>query len=637
MNLREKIMSLTTYNENIWSSKAVKKSLELPKGLKKSPYPDFIKPELATLIDKPPENDQWLHEIKFDGYRILAFKQGNEVILYSRTKKDWTRDFESIAKAIKTLAIQNIVLDGEVVILDKQGKSNFQLLQNSIKSKKHADFIYFIFDILYYDHYDLRKLPLIERKDLLKQVLNEAPPVLQYSDHLIQVKGQEVFENACGMALEGIISKRTDSPYLSKRSKDWVKIKCLKRQEFVIGGYTPPQGSREHFGSLLLGVYNKKGQLNYAGNVGTGFTKNTLKELHEQLQKHASDSNPFTTEPKGLSRIHWVKPKLVGEVEFTEWTEDKHLRHPSFKGLRLDKKASEVLLEEETPLEEVAHQFKLTNPHKILYSEDKITKEDLLHYYDSLSEYILPFLSLRPLTLVRCPSQYKECFFQRHPNKNTPLALHSLQDSEEKEDYIYLDNKEGLFSLVQMGVLEIHIWGSTITHLDQPDLIVFDLDPAPDVPWKKVVATALELRDHLAQYQLKSFVKTTGGKGLHVVVPIQPQYHWGEVKEFTHVFVQLLEQLNPKEYISTMTKSKRRGKIFIDYLRNQRTATAIAPYSTRAKIHAPVSTPLSFEELSQKIEDNTYTIKTLPERLNQLKEDPWKDFWEIKQSLRLDE
>lgn len=642
------IEELATYYNSVWNSKELKKqTFLLPKGLVKSPFPDFFTPQLATLVDKASEGEQWLHEIKFDGYRILAFKKGDDVILKSRTNQDWTDNLEVIADAIKALSKKNIILDGEVVLLDKQGKSDFQLLQNSIKGKQDAPYIYFLFDILYYEHYDLRKLPLLERKKILKNLLNKKSPTLHYSDHIIN-NGQEVFEHSCAHALEGIISKRIDSTYSSKRSKDWLKIKCTKRQEFVIGGYTSPQGKREYFGALLLGYFNKEGQLEYVGNVGTGFSNASLKEIYQLLVAHESQSNPFSTEPSSTSLIHWVHPKLVGEIEFSEWTKENHLRHPSFKGLRLDKKASEIQREKETPLKQIKTQkplskklktrFVLSHPTKILYPEDHITKEDLLIYYDTVSDYILPFLSLRPLTLVRCPSNYEHCFYQRHFNKTTPKALYPIdvKNDEGTEQYIYLKDKEGLLSLVQMGVLEIHPWGSQITHLEQPDIIVIDLDPAPDVAWSKVVSNAIEIRDYLAQYQLRSFVKSTGGKGLHVVIPIKPEYDWEDVKEFTHVFVQFLEQLKPDEYISTMSKSKRGGKIFVDYLRNQRTATAIGTYSTRARLHAPVSTPLAWEELSNRIEDNTYTIKTLHQRLSELKVEPWGDFWSVKQSLRLD-
>jgi bifunctional non-homologous end joining protein LigD len=649
--------------EHIWSNEGLKKApkkktntneliktptILLPEGLCASPFPEFIAPQLATLVDKPPEGAQWLHEIKFDGYRILAFKKSNEVVLKSRNHKVWTQDLQSIADAVQALPFEHIILDGEVVVLDAEGRSDFQLLQNSIKHKSKPPFIYFLFDLLYFDEFDLRELTLIERKSILKNVLNAQIPLLHYSDHIVK-DGQEMLEHSCNYSLEGIISKRLDSTYLSKRSKDWLKIKCLHRQEFVIGGYTPPKKSRSHFGSLFLGVYTQDGTLDFSGNVGTGFKESTLKDIHQQLIQNKSESNPFNSKPPGSTRAHWVQPSLVCEVEFTEWTKDGHLRHPSFKGLRLDKKASEVVREFKTPLEEIKKEkhvtkkqkpdFIITNPTKILYPEDVFTKEDLLNYYDNVSDYILPYLALRPLTLVRCPTNYNQCFYQRHYNKTTQKALHPVEDlkDEEHEQYIYLNDKQGLLSLVQMGVLEIHPWGSRINHLEQPDIIVIDLDPAPDVPWSKVVAGAQEVRDYLAQYQLTSFVKSTGGKGLHIVVPIKPEYGWRDVKEFTHVFVQFLEQLKPKDYISTMTKSKRGGKIFIDYLRNQRTATAIGTYSTRARLHAPVSTPLAWEELSDRIEDNSYTIKTLPQRLKHLKEDPWHDFWHIKQSLRLDE
>jgi bifunctional non-homologous end joining protein LigD len=650
-----------------------KTSLLLPEGMSPSPFPDFISPQLATLVDKAPDGEQWLHEVKFDGYRILAFKQKNKVVLKSRNNKDWTPELLNVAEAIKSLPYEHFILDGEVVVVDKDGKSDFQLLQNSIKNNKQSDFLYFIFDILYLDQYDLTSLPLLERKSILKQVLSSASAMLNYSDHIVN-EGQEVFEHACEHDLEGIISKRVNSPYCSHRNKDWLKVKCIKRQEFVIGGYTPPKGGRSNFGSLFLGVYNQAGDLEYTGNVGTGFDDTSLKFIYEQLLHHKSATNPFITKPPGFSTAHWVQPVLVGEVAFTEWTTDGHLRHPSFKGLRLDKKATEVIREKEIHLDKIpkektrskkikkkseltgsdetqeesilnavdrvskSNKFVLTHPTKVLYPEDKITKQDLLNYYDAVSEYILPYISLRPLTLLRCPSHYQQCFYQRHFNKTTPKTLHpiEIEGSTEVDQYIYLNDKAGLLSLVQMGVLEIHPWGSHINHLEQPDILVIDLDPAPDVPWTQVVAAAIEIREHLIEYHLHSFVKSTGGKGLHVVIPILPEYEWDEVKVFTHAFVKFLEKLKPNEYISKMTKSKRKGKIFIDYLRNQRTATAIGAYSTRARIHAPVSTPLAWEELSDRIEENTYTIKTLPKRLNALQADPWKEFWKIKQSLRLD-
>lgn len=620
----------------------------MPANLKESAFPSFIKPELATLVDKVPQGENWLHEVKLDGYRILAFKKGKEISLKSRNNKDWTDDLQLIHEKLKELPINQVILDGEVVVLDEQGKSSFQILQNSIKAhKKNVSLLYYVFDILYFDKYSLMHLSLIERKAILKSLLMNAPPDIRYNDHFLG-NGGEIYKQSCNLALEGIVSKEINSTYVTKRSKDWLKIKCLKRQEFVIGGYSPPQGTRTGFGSLYLGVFNDEGGLIYTGNVGTGFTELSLKEIFEKMQKLTSATNPFKSKPPKSKTATWLKPVLVAEVEFTEWTEDGHLRHPAFKGLRMDKKAKAIHKEIETPLSEIKPSKKnnkaksaivLTHPDKILYSEDKITKQDLLNYYELVADRMLPFIKLRPLTLLRCPNQYTKCFYQRHFNQGTPKTLYPMKESENPEEqYLYLKDKEGLFSLVQMGVLEIHPWGSTINDLDYPDVIIIDLDPAPDIAWKQVVAAAIEIKEILLkQLKLKSFVKSTGGKGLHVVIPIRPEYDWETVKEFTHTFVQYLEKINPKNYISKMTKAKRTGKIFVDYLRNQRTATAIAVYSTRARLHAPVSVPLAWEELGSKIENNSYTLKSLPKRLEKLAEDPWKNYWEVKQSLPLDE
>ncbi|MBA2650026.1 MAG: DNA ligase D [Legionella sp.] len=631
----------------------VKPKIKLPKDLNPEAFPQIIHPQLATLVNKAPEGDAWLHEIKFDGYRILAFIENKKVILRSRNNIEWTKELLPVAHALEKVTSKNLILDGEVVLLDEQGKSDFQLLQNTIKANQSSKFIYYIFDILYYDTYNLMRLPLLQRKEILRALLPEKNPTLFYSDHIIN-GGEFIFNHSCELALEGIISKKVDSLYETKRSKSWLKVKCIKRQEFVIGGFTNPQGGRSHFGSLFLGVYNKAGDLEYAGNVGTGFTNASLKEIYEQLQDHTSSTNPFNTTPPDAKKAHWLEPVLVAEVEFSQWTQDNHLRHPSFKGLRLDKKAKEIVREKAQTLTKVEKELaitksnskdlngktiNLTHPEKILYPEDKFTKEDILDYYQVVCDYIMPFIQKRPLSLVRCPHNYQSCFFQRHYNATTPKALKSV-DIESKgviEPYIYLDSKEGLFSLVQMGVLEIHPWGSKVCNLEMPDIIVIDLDPAPDVTWKEVVAAAFDIKKELSQLKLKSFVKTTGGKGLHVIFPIQPEYDWDQVKNFTHVFVQYLEKKKPNKYISKMTKSERGGKIFVDYLRNQRSATAIAAYSTRSRLHAPVSVPLEWDELSDKQKNNFYTIKTLPKRLIALKKDPWEDFWTTEQSLNLDD
>ena len=652
------IEEISKHYERIWTKTGAKKApkpankskapkIKLPSHVTPTPFPDFISPQLATLVSKPPPGEQWLHEVKFDGYRILAFINKDQITLKSRNNKDWTDYFPQVVEDLKQLKLNKGVLDGEIVMLDKEGKSDFQLLQNSIKDNLDAPFIYYIFDLLYYDQYDLMPLPQIERKELLRKVLKNSYNTLRYSDY-IKTSGDEVFEHACQMSLEGIISKQAQAPYISKRSNRWLKIKCIKRQEFIIGGYTPPKGKRSAFGSLFLGVFNSKGELEFSGNVGTGFTQTSLLELFKKLQQNKQQHNPFNSTPPKSQNATWVKPVLVAEIEFSEWTSNGHLRHPSFKGLRWDKKAKQVKKETVKPLKsegikdkpkKTKSPFKITHPDKILYPEDRITKEELLHYYDFISPLMIPYLKNRPLTLLRCPDDYSQCFYQRHFNKTTPKELKAvlIESKGKKGEYIYLNDKKGLLSLVQFGVLEIHPWSSTVNTIEQPDWITIDLDPAPDVSWNNVVTAAFDIKNHLEQYKLKCFVKTTGGKGLHVVIPIKPHYDWDEIKNFTHIFVIYMEQINPKKYISTMTKSKRSGKIFIDYLRNQRGATAVSVYSTRARPHAPISTPLDWDELSSDKRDTDFSLKTIIKRIETQKSDPWGAFLKSHQKLPLDE
>ncbi|MDI9817582.1 MULTISPECIES: DNA ligase D [unclassified Legionella] len=637
--------------DNIWHKKGLKKAVGkkvaisklLPSDLKPASFPRRISPQLTTLTDKAPGGPEWLHEIKLDGYRIIASKEGKSIQLMSRTHTDWTENFPNIVNKLKQFPVKRIIFDGEVVLLNKNHQSDFQLLQNAIKSEKGQAFIYYIFDLIYYDQYDLRGLTLVERKKILRNLLPDNDAVLRYSDHIIN-HGNEVFKKACELALEGIISKNIQSTYQGKRTKSWVKVKCGKRQEFVIGGYLKPRGSRQYFRSLMLGVFNNRGELVYSGNVGTGFTNQTLKEVFKQLQENRSNENPFHNKLSGVKDALWVKPKLVAEVEFTEWTAEGKLRHPSFKGLRRDKAVKLIKKEEEMPAEELAKESPgkiiLSNPDKVLYEEDNITKQDLFNYYETISPFILPFIRNRPLTLLRCPNGYEDCFYQKHFNESTRSELCAItikNKAGEAEKYIYLKEETGLLSLVQMGVLEIHPWGSTVNNIECPDMMTIDLDPAPDVLWKKVVAAAFEIKKYLEEFSLICFVKTTGGKGLHVVIPILPEYNWDEVKHFTQVFVQFLQKRDPHSYTTNMAKTKRKGKIFVDYLRNQRGATAISAYSSRARLHAPVAVPIHWYELTDDINDTFYTIQTLPIRLKNLKEDPWEGFWEIKQSLRLRE
>lgn len=603
--------------------------------------------QLSTLVDQPPQGDEWLHEIKLDGYRLLAYIENKKVKLITRGKHNWTEKFKDIADELKKLPVDSAIFDGEIVVLDEQHKSNFQLLQNSLKQKNATSFVYYIFDILYYNGYDLTTLKLIERKKILENLLVTVKSLfLRYNDHIIG-SGFDVYKKTCELGLEGIISKNINSKYSQRRDRNWLKCKCTKRQEFVIGGFTKPQGSRSYFGALLLGFYQDS-KLIYCGHVGTGFTEASLKTIYELLKKYQTNTMPFYQQPSRVSHATWVKPVLVAEIEYAEITRDLILRQPSFKGLRSDKNPKLITLESPITTKQATTTTKvskkksvdigitITNPDRILYNEAKITKLELIEYYQFIHQWMLPYVVNRPLALLRCPEGYdKECFFQKHLNEMQIENLYTI-DIKEKDDTehcIYIKDLNGLLTLAQLGTLEIHPWGSSNNKIEQPDQITFDLDPAPDVPWKKVIAAAFEIKHQFEKLNLVSFVKSTGGKGLHVVIPIKPKYSWKDIKSFSHTFVKYMGTQFTDKYITDMAKHKRTGKIYLDYLRNQRGATAIAPYSTRALQQATIATPLAWDELTNDKRDITFNLKTIYNRMETLKHDPWKQFFNIKQSL----
>lgn len=625
-------------------------------NLPTSSMPRQIFPQLATLVDKAPQENKWVHEIKFDGYRLIIYKKNKQVKIYTRNQNDWTKYFKRIAAAVQRLPVDNVILDGEVVALDEKHRSNFQLLQNTLKVDDN-NLIFYAFDLLYYDKYNLMPLSLVDRKKILqKLLLTENNPALVYSDH-VDGSGHDIFKKACSLGLEGIISKDQTSPYLQTRNQSWLKVKCIKRQEFVIGGFLPSE-RRNYFRSLMLGTFNKKQELIYHGNVGTGFTQASLKSLYQLMMKNISPDMSFSSKPPESKKAKWLNPIIIAEVEFTEWTQDGTLRHPSFKGVRMDKNAKNIIKEKPEKVETIEKKRKipsprlkknsltkptkknslqLTHPDKILYSEDNITKKQLAEYYEIVQEWMIPYIKTRPLTLVRCPVSYQRCFFQKHLDQFSLPGIYPIliREKEGKDDYLYIKESEGLLSLIQLGVLEIHPWNCSIKQIEKPDMIIFDLDPATNVPWKNVVKAAFEIKQLMHDYQLESFLKTTGGKGLHVIIPIKPNYDWDLIKTFAKTVVDYLMMKNNKNYIDVMTKSKRKGKIFIDYLRNSRGATSIAPYSTRARIHAPIATPIAWDELTNDIRDTSFDIFTLPKRLMNLKKDPWLNFLKIKQSLHL--
>ncbi len=635
------VVSGKTLNEikestiSTWTSNKTKtRTYHLPKAIQKAltkrTIPTHIPPQLATLVDKPPNDDDWIHEMKFDGYRLLA-RLDKEVSLITRSQHDWTKKFEPLRAELEKLHLTDTILDGELVALDKNGLPNFQLLQNAIKNITKSKLVYYVFDLLYYQGYDLTPLPLIERKTILEKILPQNHPSIRYSGH-IQGNGDKVFKKAAKLGFEGIVSKNINSPYIHKRTKNWLKIKVNQRQEFVIGGFTEPSGERAFFGALLLGVYDANKTLHYCGRVGTGFTTASLNELYVLLKKRKSNKCPFAEQPLMNDLISWVKPTMIVEVEFKEWTSEGILRHASFKGVRQDKKSIEVTHEE-------ASSFHLTHPKKLLYPTDNITKQDISQYYLAIKDWILPYIINRPLSILRCPGGIDSaCFYQKHlpeDNKANAIQTISIQEKTKRENYIYIKNIEGLMQLIQMGTLEIHPWGAAITNIERPDYLTFDLDPADDVPWKNVVNAAFLLKDEFEHLGLTTFLKTTGGKGLHIVIPIQPRYTWAQVNHFAKTFSHYLMLKFPDQFIDTMSKSKRKGKIFVDYLRNHRGATAVAAFSTRARKGAPVSMPLTWEKLTPKVHADHFTVLNGVKHINKLSVDPWQGFFSIKQKLPL--
>jgi len=669
--------------EGIWDSK---KGLRLvkaapPKRLKPLPRgatrPDFVLPQLATLVEKPPAGDEWLHEVKLDGYRIVAVIDRGRARLVSRNGKDWTERFKTIASRLESAGIADAVLDGEVAVLRPDGTTSFQDLQNALGSGGGANLVYFVFDLLNNGGRDLRKQPLLERKRQLAELIGPAAGgALRYSDHL-EGQGDAVFAEACKSRAEGIVSKRADAPYESGRTRSWVKVKCLKEQEFVVVGFTDPQGSRAGLGALFLAVHAASGDaaeiasaksrvvdaasgdaaeiasakspatrssarpadLTYVGKVGTGFSTAVARSLRKQLDALETDTCPCQKAPR-MARAHWVKPSLVAQVAFTEWTSDGKLRHPTFHGLREDKAAGAVVREEPKAVEQVENVFAgvtLTNPDRVLYPGEGVTKRAVASYYTTVGELVLPHLADRPTTLVRCPEGIgKACFYQKHVGFGVPKTVRVIRIQEKTKvgEYIVVDDLKMLISLVQLGVLEVHTWNARADRLEQPDRLIFDLDPDPAVGWEGVVEAARNVRERLERLGLESFLKTTGGKGLHVVVPITRGPDWDDCVLFSRALAEAIEADEPDKYVTTMAKAKRKGKVFLDYLRNARGSTAVAAYSTRARPGAPVSVPIAWEELDEpSLRADAWTVATLGPRLASLKKDPWADYGRTRQRL----
>jgi bifunctional non-homologous end joining protein LigD len=619
-----------------------------------SPIPPY-KPQLARLVKEPPEGDQWLHEMKYDGYRIGCRIDGGKVRLVSRNGNDWTRAFPEICEAVLKLGVRRALLDGEVAIVLPDGRTSFQDLQNAFSGGPRQGLVYFVFDLLHVEGETLARRPLVERKEQLLRLVGKsgARSRIRYSEHVVG-QGSRMFAEACRLKLEGIVSKQRGSVYKPGRSDAWVKTKCVLRQEFVIGGFTDPEGARKGIGALLVGVHDAEGRLAFAGKVGTGFTTKGSLDLRRTLDAIEQKDCPFTPRPAGWlgKHAHWVKPSLVGEVAFSEWTGDAKIRHPSFQGLRRDKKPADVKKETaaDLPRETPRHRrpksatseritvagVSISHPDRVMYPDPSITKVAVAQFYERIAEWIVPHLRGRPLTLVRCPEGLRgECFYMKHSKVWAPPALRRVKIQEKTKigDYLVADSIAAVVSLVQMDVLEIHTWNTCTDKVELPNRIVFDMDPGAHVPWDKVIDGARLVRRMLRTVDLESFPKTTGGKGLHVVVPLAPRADWRECLEFSRAVAEAIERHDPTLFTTAFAKAGRERKILIDYMRNNRTNTSVAAFSTRARAGAPISMTLKWEEVTPALDPAAWTIATAERRLSSLRRDPWRDYWSCKQRL----
>jgi bifunctional non-homologous end joining protein LigD len=606
--------------------------------------PKFRSPQLATLVEHPPVGSDWVHELKFDGYRTLIAANGAEVRCYTRSGQDWTGKFRPVVEAIRAMDLPGVLIDGEIVAFSPDGRADFSTLQKTLSEGGPLQF--FAFDLLVEGGEDITGRPLIERKNRLQALFDDLPegsPV-HVSVH-IRGEGSAVLEKVCKAGQEGIVSKKANAPYRSERSRAWLKVKCERRQEFVIGGWTASD-KRTGFKSLLVGTW-QDGKLVYAGRVGTGFNDKSLAELSARFAKLARKDSPFQEVPRDARRqARWVEPILVAEVSFAEFTSDGILRHPSYLGLREDKPARDVHIEKPAaatvsgPADEgedvVRSGVRVTSPRKVVYPGAGLTKSDLIDYYEGIADLMLPHLDGRPLSLVRCPQGAAgKCFYQKHDSGGFPDELRRVMITEgsgETEQYFYIDDLKGIVAGVQMGVLEFHIWGSRADQIEKPDRIVIDLDPDVGLGFDDVRRAAFDLRDRLEAVGLTTFPMLSGGKGFHLVAPLARRAAWPEVKAFCRGFAVTLSEEEPDRYVANMSKARRKGRIFVDYLRNERGSTAIAPYSTRARAGAAVAAPITWKEAKTIAAANVFTVQTMPERVRK-RGDVWDGYFDVRQSI----
>ncbi|WP_130908250.1 DNA ligase D [Pseudomonas sp. Sample_16] len=631
-------------------------------GAHKAKLPDQIKPELATLVEKAP-GGQWSYEVKFDGYRIMARIDHDDVKLFTRNGHDWTHKLPEQAKALAGLGLESAWLDGEMVVADDQGIPDFQALQNAFDAGRSGKILYYLFDLPYLNGVDLREVPVEERRAALATVLKTSKdPMLRFSDAFGE-DPEALLNSACQMRMEGLIGKRLGSPYVSRRSSDWIKLKCKHRQEFVIVGFTDPKGSRSAFGALLLGLHDRdSGELRYAGKVGTGFTEATLGSIHAQLKPLQTKKPAVVNSPSGaeFKGVHWMKPQLLAEVAFAEMTKDGSVRHAVFHGLRDDKPAQDITEERPKAVKTTSAKkaaakssaapkkaeaapsqiglaqgkVRITHPDRVIDATSGTTKVQLAQYYASVAEWILPQLKDRPVALVRAPDGIAgELFFQKNAERLAIPGITTLDQKLTGQPMMVINNAEALVGAVQMSTVEMHTWNATSDNLDKPDRFVLDLDPDPALPWKRMIeATQLTLTV-LDELGLKAFLKTSGGKGIHLVVPLTRKLGWDEVKDFSHAIVTHMAKMLPERFSAVSGPKNRVGRIFIDYLRNGLGATTICAYAARTREGLPVSVPIYREEIVQLKGGNQWNIHNVHERLEEVGDGPWADMKKTRQTI----
>ena len=614
--------------------------------------PDFIEPQLCKLVERPPASAGYAHEIKFDGYRVQLRVQKGKAQIRTRSGLDWTTQFSAVAKVARKLP--DCIVDGEICAVDSKNMPSFAILQAALAEGRSEGLVFFAFDLLVDGREDCRELPLATRKERLKALLEKADlgDTLRYVEHF-ESTANEVWQSACKMDLEGIISKRLDAPYISGRHGGWTKAKCRAGQEVVLGGWTTEGGGLR---SLLAGV-NRNGRLEYVGRIGTGYGESVARKVLPELKKHTTDVSPFSGKhaPRKEANIRWLEPELVAEIEFGGWTDTRMLRHAAFKGLRLDKSAAEVVDERPetaaapTPAlrkvgagkagSNVVMGVTLSNPNKVMWPKSDgggaVTKRDLANYYEAVGDWLLPHLRGRPCSLVRAPDGIDgEQFFQRHAMAGISDLFTLVKVRGDKAPYVQIDRVEALIAVAQIGALELHPWNCAEGDPEVAGRLVFDLDPAPEVKFSAVIAAALEVRDRLKKVGLESFCKTTGGKGLHVVTPLtggKDAVPWPAAKNFAHIICAQMAADSPTKYLDTMSKKDRVGRIFLDYLRNDRTATAVAVLSTRARPGATVSMPVHWKEVKATLKPEKFTLHTAPQLLGKTR--PWGGYDEAARSL----